>query len=189
MDRRQKKTRNAIFKAFSTLLEKKRYESITVQDIIDEADIGRSTFYAHFETKDELLKAMCTDIFDHVFSKELPKELEGGYARGRKNLELKLGHILYHLKEHHEDLRGILSSESGELFMRFFRGYLKDLFLRYQDDFSMAIPKDFLLNHLVVSFAETVKWWIIQREHYAPEEVAKCYMAVISSCLVPSESM
>ena len=74
MDRRQRKTRQAIYDAFTTLLEKKNYSNITVQDIIDEADVGRSTFYSHFETKDELLKSLCTEIFNHVFSEKLVKE-------------------------------------------------------------------------------------------------------------------
>ena len=68
MDRRQRKTREAIFRAFTGLLKEESYAKITVQQIIDRADIGRTTFYTHFETKDALLESFCADIFDHVFS-------------------------------------------------------------------------------------------------------------------------
>lgn len=42
------------------------------------------------------------------------------------------------------------------------------------------VPQDYLINHLVGSFAETVKWWITGNEKYSPEEVAGFYMAVIA---------
>ena len=94
MDRRQLKTRKAIFCAFRNLLEKKRYENITVQDIIDEADVGRSTFYSHFETKDLLLNAMCEDMFYHIFEND-PCPWVGKDT----DLEGKLSHTLWHIRE------------------------------------------------------------------------------------------
>ena len=179
MDRRQQKTRKAIFDALDNLLKTKRFEHITVQEIIDTANIGRSTFYAHFETKDDLLKSMCTDIFHHIFTSELPQELEYDFSKGKQNLELKLGHILYHLRESKSNLKGILSGESGELFLDFLKQYLYDLFDRYKEEFSPVIPKDFLLHYLSASFAEVVKWWMIEDTKHSPEEVAHFFMIMI----------
>ena len=63
MDRRTRKTRRALILAMSELLESRRFNNITVQEIIDRANVGRSTFYAHFETKEDLLNALIEDIF------------------------------------------------------------------------------------------------------------------------------
>jgi AcrR family transcriptional regulator len=178
MDRRQQKTRDAIFKAFSKLIEQNRYANITVQEIIDEANIGRSTFYAHFETKDELLKALCTDIFSHVFSDELMSEKTHDFSDENDGLEAKLTHILHHLKDSETNIAGILSSESGDLFMKYFKEYLTEMFSKYLKEIKVNAPADFVLNHLVGSFAETVKWWIDNKMKYTPEETARYYIEV-----------
>jgi len=178
MDRRQMKTRNAIFKALSTLLQRKRYSNITVQEIIDEANIGRSTFYSHFPTKDELLKTLCTDIFSHVFSDELMSERTHDFSDGDNSLEAKLTHILHHLNDSKTNITGILSCESGDLFMGYFKDYLTYMFSKYLHEIKTDAPADFVLNHLVGSFAETVKWWIDNKMKYTPEETAMYYMEV-----------
>jgi len=67
-DRRITKTRKAIYTAFLQLLNKKSFETITVQEVIDLADVGRSTFYSHYESKELLL--------DELFLRQLQKELE-----------------------------------------------------------------------------------------------------------------
>ena len=175
LDRRQKRTRTAIFKALRTLMEQKQYSAITVQEIIDEANIGRSTFYAHFETKDDLLRSLCGEIFCHVFTDLLPQEedtLDG------KNLELKLGHILYHLKENQVNFCSIIAADGDGLFMACFKGYLTQLFSRYTMLFPQEVPEDFLIHHLAGSFAETVKWWVAQGMILNPETVAHFYTMV-----------
>lgn len=176
MDRRQKKTREAIFRALRTLMEQKQYSIITVQEIIDEANIGRSTFYAHFETKDDLLHCLCSDIFHHVFTDLLPQEED---VLDWKNLELKLGHILYHLKENQVNIRGLLAADRDGQFMAYFKQYLTQLFSRYAALFPQEIPEDFLIHHLAGSFSETVKWWVSTNMESAPETVAHFYIAVV----------
>ena len=53
-DRRVQRTQELIRSAFRSLLEEKGFEALTVQQIIDRANVGRATFYAHFDSKDEL---------------------------------------------------------------------------------------------------------------------------------------
>lgn len=175
MDRRQRKTREAIFKAFSRLLEKKNYNHITVQDIIDEADIGRSTFYAHFETKDDLLNAICRQIFGHIFSDVLNAEEHHDFSNDNRTLSDKLTHLLYHLREQQKDMTSVLSGESGDLFLRYFKVYLERLFIEYETTSIAAVPQDFMLNHYVSSFAEAVKWWVKKEMKIPPEKIVEYY--------------
>lgn len=176
MDRRQKRTRQAVFDAFTELLERKSYSSITVQEIIDGADIGRSTFYAHFETKDGLLRALCTEIFEHVFSDAPAKEHTHDFSGGRGQVDETITHVLYHLRDSRRHIRGILSCESGELFMRYFKEHLLRLFESALTEDCRGVPRDYMLNHMVCDFAETVRWWM-RNGQYSPEQVSAFFLA------------
>lgn len=181
MDRRQQKTRQAIFEAFSNLLERKKFGNITVQEIIDEANVGRSTFYAHFETKDDLLKAMCTDIFHHVFSDDLKQESSHDFSHAGHDFEKEITHILYHLQDNKQNLKGLLSCESGDIFMKYFKNYLHEMFPNYVKKLHYQAPIEYVLNITICSFAETVRWWITGDKEYTPEQIASYFMEYIQT--------
>lgn len=184
MDRRQRKTREAIFEAFGSLLARKGYSKITVQEIIDAANIGRTTFYAHFETKDDLLKALCDDLFEHVFSETLSSESSHDFSMKSGNPQAMITHILYHLLDNKRNIIGILSHESGEMFLGFFRQYLNKLMAERMlngVDFNREnLPEVFLINHISSSFMGMVQWWIKNKHKQSPEELAVYFMAVIT---------
>lgn len=60
-----------------------------------------------------------------------------------------------------KDLAGILSCESGEIFMKYFKQYLNALFRKIYSGYEQGYtPEGFILNHLVGGFAEAVSWWV-----------------------------
>lgn len=184
MDRRQQKTRDAIFEGFGTLLAVKSFSKITVQDIIHEANVGRTTFYAHFGTKDDLLKEMCDDLFAHVFSDTLDTEKTHDFSMEPGNPQAMITHILYHLLDNKRNIIGILTCESGELFLGFFRQYLNELLaIRMLNEMIAGkdkVPHDFLVNHISSCFVGMVQWWIKNKLQQTPEELSDYFMAVIS---------
>jgi AcrR family transcriptional regulator len=187
MDRRQQKTRDAIFDAFSSLLSTKRYSKITIQEIIDKANIGRSTFYSHFETKDDLLKEMCTELFEHIFSKSLAMETTHDFSLAVKDTQTMITHILYHLKDNKKNIIGILKSESGELFLSYFKQYLNELItlnmLNGVKQEKSKVPFDFLIEHIAGSFVGLIQWWIKNNMKDSPEELSMYFEAVINPVL------
>lgn len=187
MDRRQKKSREAIFDAFGKLLSTKNYSKITVQEIIDEANVGRTTFYAHFQTKDELLKEMCTDLFNHVFSDKLSTEETHDFSVRTGNPNEIITHILYHLLDNKRNIIGILSCESGELFLGFFKQYLNEFVTAHMlsgvDLSRSKAPDDFIVNHISSSFIGMVQWWLKNKMKQSPEELAAYFISVITPIL------
>lgn len=183
MDRRQQKTRTAIFSAFTSLLAEKSYSKITVQEIIDAANVGRTTFYAHFETKDDLLKELCEELFGHIIGSAMDcTHTHGLYSDGSAP-ESVFCHLLQHLQENDKNIIALLSCESSEMFLRYFKDSLNELvrsqFINQNRKANTDIPEDFLINHISGSFVEMVLWWIKGHRKQTPEDLDRYFRAVI----------
>lgn len=184
MDRRQQKTRTAIFEAFSKLLSRKSYNKITVQEIIDCANIGRSTFYAHFETKDELLKELCSDLFEHVFSKSLITERTHDFSATASTPDAIITHIFYHLRDNHQNIITILTEQCENLFCQFFQQYFNGLlptFPALSNKTQLNLPpQELLVNHISGSFINLIRWWVKNNLEQSPEELTLYFNALVT---------
>ena len=65
-DARVRRTRDALGDALVALMQEKAFDTITVQDVLDRAKVGRSTFYSHFSDKDDLLMSDTEEFFESV---------------------------------------------------------------------------------------------------------------------------
>ena len=98
-DRRAARTRRALLSAFIELVLERGYAATGIADIVERADIGRSTFYAHFRSKDELLIASMQWMFDilaDAASPHAPREplnnLVAHYWSNRRLARVVLSH-------------------------------------------------------------------------------------------------
>ena len=183
MDRRQKKTREAIFRAFTELLSKKHYNQITVGEIIEKADIGRATFYAHFETKDYLLKVLCEELFCHIFDATVDGREQHHHIFSCEAPSSAILHLLQHLQKNDHNILDLLGCENNELFLRYFKENLKDLIKNHPSllcgEKPRELPDDYWLNHVSATFVETVRWWINNNMKETPEQLAKYFEVVL----------
>ena len=181
MDRRQRKSRKAIFTAFNTLLAEKSYSSITVQEIISEADVGRTTFYAHFPTKDDLLKELSNEILDHVFSTSLADEGTHDFSSGQVSVERMISHILYHIRDNSMNIARILSSDCSSLFLRYFRErFASCIESMMSEDISLPVPRSYATDMLSYGLMATIGWWVAGQMKDEPERVASYYSLMFS---------
>jgi len=150
-DRRIEKTRRVLHNALISLMKRKEYRSITIQEIIDEADVGRSTFYTHFEDKDALLLAGLHHLRD-----TLEAARAGAQAATGKPYERIIGFSLAmfeHAYAYREVYRALVGSQAGGLVLQYFPAMIAGLVrdeaasaLRGRTGGVSAIPGDLLVH-------------------------------------------
>ncbi|MBR4800576.1 MAG: TetR/AcrR family transcriptional regulator [Clostridia bacterium] len=182
MDKRVKKTRNLIYKAFATVLKQKGYGKLTVEDILQESGVSRSTFYSHFRTKEDVLNSISTNIFEHVFSHTLTVEETHDFSRSSIfDYSHLLTHIFYHLHDEEELITAILASSSRDAFLHDMRIHVMPIIDRLISERlvkRLDVPDSLLRQKVCEDFILSVVYWFENSCAESPERIKDYFFAM-----------
>jgi AcrR family transcriptional regulator len=179
-DRRVQKTRALLADALGSLIHEKPYDDIVVKEILHRANVGRSTFYAHYRDKDELLSSAMRDLLHPA----------AGAAFARPHSERILGFslpVLEHIAQRFAE--GSQPSAIG-LEARFaLHNHLEQAIVRSIADevrrrvrergASVQIPAELLVKYVASTFTAVLEWWISGKRRLTPGEVDQFFRALV----------
>ncbi|NJJ39296.1 TetR/AcrR family transcriptional regulator [Paenibacillus apii] len=176
-DRRVQRTRSMLHDALIDLIIEKGYEAITVQDIIDRANVGRSTFYSHFLDKEQLLLSSLGEL-----SKFL-KEQRELHAVPLSEEEFRFGYslaMLQHVQSHRRIYKAVAGKQSGAVVLHHMQQMLAELAREdverlFPDTDSVTIPKEIAIDFVVNTFLTMITWWMDRNMPCSAHEVDRMY--------------
>jgi len=184
MDKRQQKTRLALYKAFEQVLKEKDYEEISIEDILEKSKVSRSTFYAHFKSKDDLRDSILRNIFSHVFSHSLEQESTHDFSKSSVlDYEHIFTHILYHLRDDKGLIRVLLGGSCRYAIMDEMRVGVRPLIERCLKDGTMkkkGVPDELALSLATEDFVVAISYWF-DRGCLESPEIMTHYLLMASS--------
>lgn len=175
-DLRVRRTEKALRNALMTLIYRKGYDDISIQDIVDEAETSRVTFYRHYKDKAQLLAACLDDIYQELVACLEPCSLLNLHPEKPPIL------ILYKYLEQNLDLyRAILNSQGGAMVQKRIRDYLMQIIQQemleelsfHQISPKTPIPIQLVALQVAVAELGLVLWWIENPTVYSAEYMAK----------------
>ena len=171
--RRIQKTKNSLMEALMRLIVEKGYEKVTIQDIIDSANVGRSTFYMHYENKAQLL----LDGHNNLKVEMFEIESDG---------ELSFRNLFVHIAQNSQLAKAMLGKKSGNMMTEFFKNNLAyNLRKRFGHQFSQGEKAQKTLTYLSEAAGAAVVSllisWMEDEMPFTIEEVCSTSEALVCS--------
>jgi AcrR family transcriptional regulator len=183
-DRRVRRTREVLHGALISLMTEKSYESITIQEIIDRANVGRTTFYAHFSDKDDLviwaLQRLQEVLED---AREEPDSASEGTLEGLVGFALPAFQRLF---DGRPIYKAIMGSQAKAIVMEYMPVVLGNLVRGKSRPRSRSymkgdteIPYDLLVHFVISTFVSLVSWWLDSPDPLPPKEIDTIFRALV----------
>ena len=169
-DRRVSRTQQALGEALVDLATEVGYEQVTIKDITRRANIGYSTFFRHFKSKDAmLLQLMKTNYLElkELIRKETTQQgvVVALYRFAREHAGLFL--LSTRLPRDNEGLNFVWNDAAQ---------VISEL---YRAEGEGKIPLNALVSHLISSSTELLRWYLESDNNYSPEEMAAIHYELI----------
>lgn len=170
-DRRVQRTRQLLREALLALIVERGYDGLTVQDIIDRANLGRATFYAHYRDKQDLL----TETFAGLREVFQAQQHDAGAGAGTPLEQVSL-RLFRHAAEHHRLYRAMVGTESGAMLHDYARRQLSDELRDHLARLTLRgaapdIPLEVAVTYLVSALLALMTWWLDHDMPYPPEQI------------------
>ncbi len=175
-DRRVNRTKDALRQTLLELIVENGYDEISIQDLVDRADVGRSTFYSHYADKDDLLQENMGALSTRIRSQMRSSENDDGHpalAFSRPMLE--------HVAEVKQMFIALLGPKSARVVHEYFHEVLCDLAGSGLETNKMntAIPTGVVVQYLAASFLAVARWWVIESPDRTVAEIHNIYTRLV----------
>jgi AcrR family transcriptional regulator len=180
-DRRIVRTESLLRQALVSLIREKNYDSIVVKEILDRANVGRSTFYSHFRDKDDLL----VSGIQHILGSPQSKKLHPTAKPYEKIIWFSVPILQFH-DEHrhaaeagmgprgravaHEHLRQVLAELIADDVRKGPQGRQKT---------ADQIPPDLLVEYITSTFILVLNWWVESQSPLPAKEINEVFRALV----------
>ena len=192
-DRRVRRTRRALQKSLVDLILEKGYDAVTIEEITDRADLGRTTFYLHYKDKEELLMhaidTICEDFIEtHSSLLAQIDSPENALKQLRYNLDERILYYIFdHARENANLYKVMLRGEGGARATRRFANVIQDETvkrLKQIKGLEIKVPIEIFAVYFSGTIMEMVTWWLEENQPYPIEEmVTYCQQVFIYGAL------
>ena len=182
-DRRVRRTRESLHKALISLALEKHYDSITVQEVLDRADVGRSTFYTHFQSMDELLISGIQELRTTLHA---ALENQRKSAKRHENVIAFSRAMFDHASGYRSVYFALLNTGAWPIVRQQLQIVLEEL-IRRECKAEIArlktansdVPVDLFVHYLTSAFFGVLIWWMDRRSRLTPSQIDEAFRSLV----------
>jgi AcrR family transcriptional regulator len=190
VDRRVARTKTMLQDALIALILKKGYEAITIEEICEAANVGRSTFYSHYTSKEDLQRSGIENHLRRLLVDRQRKALAAPDDSQARRLGFSLT-IFEHARDHRDLYRALIGDRSGGAPSNV-RQMLSDL-VRIEIGTTVknstdTVPRDLIVRSIVGAYLAALTWWLEGDAKQSPGEMDATFQRFMTAGIIAAQA-